>query len=131
MDLATFLIARLDDLDPLRGQLSDDLPHHPYCAGMTADDDWQYVFRPDLCDCGWPQRVLAWCAAMRAIVELHEPIDGNVTAEGDPISACNICVNHGWLVGFGDFTPYPCPTLLALAQLFVDHPGFDPSWRAG
>jgi hypothetical protein len=130
MDLPEFLLARADDLDPLHGRLSDDLPHHPYCGGMTADDDCEYSFRPDLCDCGWPERVLASCAALRAIVKLHrhEEASSHVPRyEDDEPFGCVICAQPT-----GSWITWPegwCLTLRLLAQPYADHPVFDPAWR--
>jgi hypothetical protein len=56
-----------------------------------------------------PARVLAWCAAMRAIVErLGWPYDW-------PIS--------------GAMNELEEDVLRLLAQIWADHPDFDPSWR--
>jgi len=57
-----------------------------------------------------PERVLAECAAKRAILEGHHPIDP--------------CDAHD--TGFGTI---PCDTVLSLAQPYADRPGFDPAWR--
>jgi hypothetical protein len=50
-----------------------------------------------------PARVLAECRAWRAVIELHR-------LHSPP------------------YVRGSCPTLLALAQLFKDHPDFAPSW---
>lgn len=56
-----------------------------------------------------PARVLAQCAAHRAIVEEHR-LDGDV---------CAMC---GWQDERG------CPTLRALASIYRDHEGFREEW---
>lgn len=74
-----------------------------------------------------PARVLAECAALRAVVELHRP-----WATGYPeITACFSCgpmfdekfraeaYGEGW----------PCLTLRALAAVYADHPDYREEWR--
>jgi hypothetical protein len=56
-----------------------------------------------------PARVLAWCAALRAVVAEH--------------GGAHRCPNHLM------HDEGPCRTLRALAQIWADHPGFDPAWR--
>jgi hypothetical protein len=65
-----------------------------------------------------PARVLAECAAKRAIVDTHyasEPSDyGDFTSP----PRCVLCG-----------LKYPCWTLCSLAAVYADHPDFDPAWR--
>lgn len=64
-----------------------------------------------------PARVLAECAAKRAIVELHwTAIDQTGAVDGPPL--CNECGGDYW----------PCQTLRLLALPFASHPDFDPAW---
>jgi len=65
-----------------------------------------------------PARVLAECAAKRAIVEMHvrgirETVDPGLVPDLD----CAECDQ-----------PFPCPTLRLLAQPYADHPDFDSAW---
>ena len=60
-----------------------------------------------------PDRVLAECAAKRAIVQLHTPVDDQ------PDGWCNLCDGDGW----------PCGTMAALATVYAGHPDYDESWR--
>jgi hypothetical protein len=110
-DIAEFIRARLDEIDPLRGRLSDNLPHHPYCAGMTVGDDDEYEFRGDLCDCGWPSRVLAECAFKRGLVE-------RFVETAPPYADARQQEIHETLRD---------EVIEPMAQLWSDHP--DPSWR--
>jgi hypothetical protein len=55
-----------------------------------------------------PARVLAQCAALRAVVEMH-------TAFVPPMG----------------FFKMPTDTLRALASIWDDHESFDPAWRLG
>lgn len=59
-----------------------------------------------------PARVLAQCAAFRAIVELHEPGGGAWCT-----SACE------------SESPAGCGTLRALAGIFADRDGWQEAWR--
>jgi Family of unknown function (DUF6221) len=62
-------------------------------------------------------RVLAECAAKRAILALHQ--ETAFYHPGGPTALCTAGCNGGW----------PCPTLRALAAAFADHPGYDKAWR--
>lgn len=55
-----------------------------------------------------PARVLAQCAAFRAIIGLHPEI----------MTICQECANES----------YPCRTLRALATIFRDRPGYQEVW---
>lgn len=66
-----------------------------------------------------PARVLAWCAAMRAIVEEHELVGSDLYPEEGPLW-CATCVPR---------RTGPCPTLRFLALPFADHPDYRESWR--
>jgi hypothetical protein len=52
-----------------------------------------------------PAFVLAWCAGIRAVVEVHAPVDA-----GHDFAYCLVCVQHDYTD-----TMWPCPTLTALA----------------
>jgi hypothetical protein len=78
-----------------------------------------------------PATTLARCKAYRTIVELHKP-----SPEFDH-QACVLCQ---WDVDcespkhvhqyYGDErTDWPCETVLALASVYADRPGYDPEWR--
>ncbi|MBA8801718.1 hypothetical protein FB382_000009 [Nocardioides ginsengisegetis] len=64
-----------------------------------------------------PARVLAECEAKRQIIEEHRNPEGT--------EWCLRCVEHD-----GEDTPYPCPTLRALATtIYTDHPDYRDEWR--
>jgi hypothetical protein len=67
-----------------------------------------------------PKRLLAEIAAKRGVLLLHRPVWPD---EQDP--RCASC-------GDGRFEeyrgPWPCLTLLTLAQPLAGHPGFEPAW---
>jgi hypothetical protein len=72
-----------------------------------------------------PSRVLAECAAKRAIIELHTPIrdDGWKSGEANDYLWCGTC-------GSIDDSPepYPCMTIKALAAIYAIHPDFQQEW---
>lgn len=61
-----------------------------------------------------PARVLAECAAKRAIVAIH----GSTESGYGPGYECS-----------ADMNDYPCLTLRLLAAPFADRPGFDSAWK--
>ena len=78
-----------------------------------------------------PARVLAECAAKRAIVEMHALMDG-----GDPDSfpyesEDGRTVWPGCVICDGDSTPrrLGCDTVRHLAAPYADHPDYDPTWK--
>jgi hypothetical protein len=81
------------------------------------------------CDCGHPARVLAQCEAMRAVVEMHAPVE---VYREQPL-VCTVCVQTD---DSGDFIvsrpedAWPCPTLRALASIWADHPEFRQEWKS-
>jgi hypothetical protein len=85
-----------------------------YDEGSPSDAEARHIARQD------PARVLAQCEAVRRIVETHR--------------GWHVCPNAGndgytdYGDGSGDEWEPICPTLLALAQPYADHPDFDPAW---
>jgi Family of unknown function (DUF6221) len=59
-----------------------------------------------------PAQVLRECAAKRAILDLHQP------EEGQHPDFCGHDLHH-----------LPCPTLRIMAQGFEGRPGWDPAWK--
>lgn len=112
--LAEFLLARIAEDETLaRSALTDEV------ADWWAQD-WAEVDDTSraLVDRFDPHRVLAVCAAHRRIVELHAPM-------GTARVVCAVC----WNARFVGHEDWPCPTLLALAQPYADHPDFREEWR--
>lgn len=67
-------------------------------------------------------RVLAECAALRAVVELHPRHDW--LPEGrDECAECGCADDRS--------VDWPCPTLRSLATIWVGHESYDPEWRVG
>lgn len=101
---------------------------------MSADRD--YVVRHDHADeTGWTAvlapkgRMLREVEAKRRIIGEHEP---ETYSKWD----CSTCVDEedfsedseGNRIYHRSAKSFPCPTLLALAAVYVDHPDFDPAW---
>lgn len=106
-DLAEFLLARIaEDEDEARErrEIADRHWAEIRAAGATPAF---VVFRTDE-----PEFTLATCAAHRRIVELH--------GSGD--AWCDHCS------GYSDEPSDTCPTIRALASVYVDHPDYQPEW---
>lgn len=84
-------------------------------GGIERADDARHIARHD------PARVLADVAAKRAILALHSGV-----------IVCDVCRDISPYLAAGDSggAPWPCDTILLLAQPFADHPDFDPAWKA-
>ena len=73
-----------------------------------------------------PARILAECAAKRAIVELHVEAVRYVSIGRPEVESlgCETCAGYD-----GPLT-YPCPTLRHLATPYAEHPDYDAEWSA-
>lgn len=130
MDMAEFLTARLDE-DAQAARLCSGMHLSTYLEGddegwavESSDGDYgaiiggqalaEHIARHD------PARVLADVAAKRAILADHHrtPMDPEW---------CDRC-DTGESLDNQVSADYPCPTLLALAQPYAEHPDFDPAW---
>lgn len=69
-----------------------------------------------------PARILAECAAKRAILNIHTDRDGD----------CSRCSDYAWfaVLDGGDHETYPCPTVKAIAAVYSDHPDYRKEWAA-
>ena len=75
-----------------------------------------------------PARVLATCAALRAVIDLH-PLDPIKTYSwGTMGGGCNLC-DHDCNGGGDTFGRGPCDTLRALATAYADRPGYRQEWK--
>jgi Family of unknown function (DUF6221) len=106
-DLTAFLAARLGEDEA--GGYPD--VHERSCA--TAGP----ISFP--CDCAYPARVLREVEAKRKILAEHR-LDDMVPGV---CYRCRYGVPAHW-----ESTPYPCPTLRALAAVYAGHPDYDPAW---
>lgn len=113
-DLPAFLLARAAD----RERQAPDI-HEATCAAVAYTEWGGEGYFADSCDCGEPARVLAECAAKRAIVERFKFVDSHGPAV-DHVRALDMTT--GAQAALLD-------VLRLLAQAFADHPAFDESWR--
>ena len=135
MDLKTFLLARIEEDEAVARAAIEPKEMHPYGdvrIPAMAVSEWPDAVRGYLGG-PWgehaantnPTRVLAECAAKRAIVEMHrrDP-DVQRMIYGD-IYPCTEC-------GDADDSPmeWPCPTMRILAAVYADHPDYQPEWAA-
>jgi hypothetical protein len=89
--------------------------------GISIEDgDKAHIVRHD------PARVLAECAAKRAIMAEHGLYDHSTK------DYCETCVDW-WKSELGEGPPpvaWPCPTLRAVAAVYKDHPDYQQAWAA-
>lgn len=81
--------------------------HQTHEGGGAGKDDAIHIARHD------PARVLRQVAAMRKMLELHAPI-----------------TEHECVTCYCSYVTYPCPTVLALAEIYADRPGYHDEWAA-
>lgn len=143
MGIAEFLEARIAEDEaaidrrgdiPHSVHLSDELgaysPHCPDCLGLAGR-----------------ARVLAECAAKRAVIDLHRPEietvewfdDATGTGTAPVCPSCRPKDPTDWNPPIGmagirpdgfipSYTLSPCPTLCALAAVYKDHPEYQAEW---
>lgn len=72
---------------------------------------------------GWwePSRVLAECAAKRAVIEHHKRVP-DIYGD-DAGDTCSICTETGPMP-----QGWPCLTVAALAAVYSDHPDYQQEW---
>ena len=102
----------------LEARIAEDEAEAKPMAGLDDDDrgGWAIVYA---------ERVLAECAAKRAILEMHGPVkdEGWKSGEDNDFLWCGSCGSiddSPW--------PYPCGTLQALAAVYADHPDYQQEW---
>ncbi len=121
--LTEFLIARIDE-DEIQATL----------LSQSEQPDWSMTVWPHDGECipvltpaFHPARVLAECAAKRAIVELHDILGW--TADRNP--QCSVCAeNEDADYDGAALVDWPCPTLRHLATIYAAHPEFRAEWLA-
>lgn len=131
VNLTEFLLARITEDEAAADQKHDSL-----------DCDFVLLERFGECSCGYPARVQAQCAALRAVVEMHKswpvlvegPMDFGRVDSADPSQiAFRASKQMAWLTEqeyrqrFGTEPP-TAPMLRALASIYADHPDYDPGW---
>lgn len=116
MKITEFLEARITE-DEVRATLRE--WHALDCEVIPNDAGYTYP-----CDCGVPERILAECAAKRAIIKEHE-LDLHMSEQ-----YCDTCAEW-WKCELGEGPPpvkYPCPTIKALTSVYKDHSDFRQEW---
>jgi len=113
MTLTDFLLARVEEDEAA----ARDGGSHNY-GGVFARDNYG-------CLLVQPARVLAECAAKRAIIELHDALEDKGWQSGKD-HAYLWCGSCGTLDDAP--VPYPCETLETLATVYRDHPDYQPGW---
>ncbi|MGZ4560260.1 MAG: DUF6221 family protein [Mycobacteriaceae bacterium] len=133
-DLATFLLRCIEDDERVAREAADEIERLDQ-AFEVDQQEWRRWSRPfasasasgpvaTFVDAQAPARVLAECAAKKAIVEEHETIRAaypGTTIETDP--CCETCSAGGEYPG-----EFPCRTLRLLAQPYRDREGFREEW---
>ena len=78
------------------------------------------------------ERALRECAAKRALVALHAEGTIQVLAHipARPSGECAACGRASEYGDGGRNEPWPCPTILAVASVYRDHPDYRPEWDA-
>lgn len=120
MTITEFLEARIAEDETAAREIADCESHDPAGQGyvgtiMEMEGSRRYgVIAVD------PARVLAECAAKRAILKEHD-LDLHMS---EPY--CDTCAEW-WKCELGEGPPqvkYPCPTIRTLAAIYKDHPDY-------
>jgi hypothetical protein len=136
-DIAAFILARLDEDEAAARGVQDNSA--PWPGRWVVDDDhavktyngWTIVYGdlpPGLAAHmvrNSPARVLREVDAKRAIAALHKGEPSMHHEPPRPERYCAACgVDDGWYN-----VPWPCPTILAVAAIYGDHPDYQPEWK--
>lgn len=121
MTITEFLLTRIAEDDAAARETMENVEYR-----CSPEEGWLVVRGNSCCDCGaggyveyGPDRLLAECAAKRAIVDLHF----ECRWAGVP-SGCSICRT---LSSIPD--TYPCRTVRHLAAVYDSHPDYDETWK--
>lgn len=120
MTLTEFLEARIAE-DEAKARAWDaaynnpgPVPEYHYQIARKHRQEWPTLW--ESLDNFTPRRVLAECAAKRAIIEQHPRDDDGF---------CYDSTTHAR----GCKWAHPCPTLRALAAVYKDHPDYRQEWE--
>jgi hypothetical protein len=93
-----------------------------YDEGTPDHTQAQHIARND------PTRVLAECAAKRAIIAHHTEDWGDCTVCLDGVSGCGDPACCGGPTN--EMESWPCPTIRAVVAVYADHPDYLQEWTA-
>lgn len=114
--LATFILDRVSETEAAATEVSAHLQNgeeiQVRLSRTEGDTTISKTFTPY-----HPAVVLAQCAAIRAVVALHEDDRGQCSSCAEPDGT-----------GYGSMDEWPCPTLRALARPWSDHSAYDARW---
>ena len=136
MTITEFLLARIAEDEDVARVFDDVKPRYYEVSGMEPSPEYVTVYVS-------PARVLAECAAKRAIIDDHAATDHSYREDvyvGDDVyltpslPACRQCttstdtarITSSWDVA--DRIIAPCDTVRALAAVYADHPDYDTAW---
>lgn len=127
MTITEFLLARIEEDEKVARECLEPKNLVPYSDDRIPaikPEEWgdlvdNYLGGPMGTHCARhdPLRVLAECAAKRAIIALHRPIEQLWWPEQVPVEVCKMCDEERW----------ECETILALASVYSLHPDY--KWR--
>lgn len=118
MEIVEFLEACLADDEAVVWPIVDDIGGH--YDGPFDERESGYV----TIGAG---RVLREVASKRAILAEHAPVNTHQPL-GPDCCRCGVRVDTEYDGDVFGAVDSPCPTVRALASVYVDHPDFDPAW---
>lgn len=125
-ELTGFLLARIAEDEVVAGAVSANTGYDSFSSRfMTAESDHRQE-DSDFVDRYDPARVLAECAAKKAIVNQHSIRDCSEYEQGwgHFTFGCEVCDEFDGIVRARGY----CPTLLAVASVYADHPDYQQEW---
>lgn len=118
-DLAEFLLARITEDELAQRSSGHDTDWHEYGCDINSRDPGPFP-----CDCAVPVRVLAECAAKRAIIK-RATAQRSVADMSPPMRYVgHVFTKATYVYGWDDVE-----LLKLLAQPYASHADFDASWR--
>lgn len=133
MRIDEFILARAAEGEAV-AQAALGEPRYPH-FGETAHEECVEMAANEGCAqegvaFGWhftPARVLAECAAFRAMAVEHRLVAASTVGQGDDPEGCAACTED--FCWGAEVVPGPCSTLTALASIWSDHPDYQEAWR--
>lgn len=117
MTITDFLLARIAEDESVAG------PAYSWESPESRISEWEGSYSGGL-DIPAP-RLRAECAAKRAIMALHALY---VEPSAPWEKMCLQCDPRAPAWDEDAYTPYPCPTVRAIAAVYADHPDYQQEW---